>query len=304
MVYPIFITDNPDEETLIPSLPGQGRRGINKLIPFLNPLVERGLRAVILFGVPLADGVKDETGSQASAIDGPVVLAIKAIKKAYPEMFVMCDVCLCEYTCHGHCGVLNADGTLDQIESCKRIAATAVDYASAGADCVAPSDMNDGRVLAIKKGLLWMNFGHKVMLVSYAAKFSGCLYGPFRDAAGSAPSFSGDRKCYQLPSVGRGLARRAIRRDLGEGADGIMVKPAGWFLDVLSDAKDIAKDVPIFCYQVSGEYAMIHAAADKGVFDLKTAALESLNGMLRAGANTILTYFTEQILMEGWLDEE
>ncbi|KAA8900652.1 hypothetical protein FN846DRAFT_799061 [Sphaerosporella brunnea] len=302
LVYPLFITDNPDEETLVPSLPGQCRRGINKLVPFLTPLVERGLRSVILFGVPLAPDVKDATGSQASASDGPVILGVKTIKKAFPHLFVMCDVCLCEYTSHGHCGVLNDDGTLNQEESCKRIAVTAVDYALAGADCVAPSDMNDGRILAIKRGLIKAGVAHKTMLLSYAAKFSGCLYGPFRDAAGSAPSF-GDRKCYQLPSTARGLARRAIQRDLNEGADGIMVKPAGWFLDVLSDAKEIARDVPISCYQVSGEFAMIHAAAEKGVFDLKAAAMESLQGMLRAGANTILTYFTEQILIEGWLDE-
>ncbi|KAF8541573.1 hypothetical protein BDD12DRAFT_828949 [Trichophaea hybrida] len=214
----------------------------------------------------------------------------------------MTDVCLCEYTSHGHCGVLNDDGTLNQEKSCKRIAETAVDYALAGADSVAPSDMNDGRVLAIKQGLIDAGVAHKTMLISYAAKFSGCLYGPFRDAAGSAPSF-GDRKCYQLPVTGRGLARRAIQRDLREGADGIMVKPAGWFLDVVSDAREIARDVPISCYQVSGEFAMIHAAAEKGVFGLKQAALESLEGMMRAGAGTILTYFTEQILREGWLEQ-
>jgi len=177
-----------------------------------------------------------------------------------------------------------------------------VDYALAGADSVAPSDMNDGRVLAIKQGLIEAGVAHKTMLISYAAKFSGCLYGPFRDAAGSAPSF-GDRKCYQLPATAKGLARRAIQRDLREGADGIMVKPAGWFLDVVSDAKEIARDVPISCYQVSGEFAMIHAAAEKGVFDLKQAAMECLEGMLRAGAGTILTYFTEQILREKWLDQ-
>ena len=285
----------------MPSLPGQARRGINKLIPFLTPLVERGLRAVILFGVPLAPTAKDPTGSQASAPGGPVIASIKAIKRAFPGVFVMTDVCLCEYTSHGHCGVLNQDGTLDAAASCARIAATAVDYALAGADAVAPSDMNDGRVLAIKRGLLAAGVAHKTMLISYAAKFAGCLYGPFRDAAGSAPSF-GDRKCYQLPATARGLARRAITRDLREGADGIMVKPAGWFLDVVSDAKEIARDVPISAYQVSGEFAMIHAAANAGVFDLKAAALESLEAILRAGAGTIVTYFTDQILMEGWLD--
>ncbi|KAL7274644.1 Aminolevulinate dehydratase [Rhizina undulata] len=302
LVYPIFITDNDDEETLIPSLPGQCRRGVNKLVPFLAPLVGKGLTSVILFGVPLKPSAKDETGSQASAADGPVILAIKALKRAFPHLFIMADVCLCEYTSHGHCGVLNADGTLNQAESVKRIAQTAVDYALAGADCVAPSDMNDGRVRAIKQGLIDAGIAHKVMLMSYAAKFSGCLYGPFRDAAGSAPSF-GDRRCYQLPVTGRGLARRAIIRDLDEGADAIMVKPASAFLDIISDAAEIAKNVPIATYQVSGEFAMIHAAAEKGVFDLKAMTLESLDGILRAGATIILSYFTEQILNEGWLDQ-
>jgi len=228
---------------------------------------------------------------------------IRLLRQRFPQLFIVADVCLCEYTSHGHCGILRDDGSLNNELSIDRISDVAIAYSQAGAHCVAPSDMNDGRIRAIKLKLIEEGMAHRVVLMSYAAKFSGCLYGPFRDAAGSAPSF-GDRKCYQLPSVGRGLARRAIKRDLGEGADGIMVKPAGWFLDVISDAKDIAKDVPISCYQVSGEFAMIHAAAEKGVFDLKTAALESLNAMLRAGANTILTYFTEQILLEGWLDEE
>ncbi|KAI5778258.1 hypothetical protein EDC01DRAFT_368339 [Geopyxis carbonaria] len=301
LVYPVFITDNPDEETPIVSLPGQKRWGVNKLVEHLRTLVKRGLTAVILFGVPVAEGVKDETGSKASAADGPVVITIKALKSEFPGLFIMTDVCLCEYTSHGHCGVLNKDGTLNQELSCERIAQTALEYALAGADSVAPSDMNDGRVLAIKRKLIEHGVAHKTMLISYAAKFSGCLYGPFREAAGSAPSF-GDRKCYQLPVGGRGLARRAIERDIREGADGIMVKPASWFMDIISDAKDIARGLPISCYQVSGEYAMIHAAAEKGVFDLKAAALESIDGMIRAGAGVILTYFTEQILLEGWLD--
>ena len=181
LVYPIFITDFPDEETEIKSLPGQYRRGVNKLVAWLAPLVERGLKSVILFGVPLKDGVKDATASKASAQDGPVVQAIKVLKKQWPSMFIMTDVCMCEYTDHGHCGVLNEDGSLNQVESCKRIAEIAVDYARAGADCVAPSDMNDGRILAIKRGLIRENLAHRTMLISYAAKFSGCLYGPFRE---------------------------------------------------------------------------------------------------------------------------
>ncbi|CUS13461.1 unnamed protein product [Tuber aestivum] len=301
LVYPIFITDNEDEETPISGFPGQKRRGINKLVPFLAPLVGRGLASVILFGVPLAPGAKDPSGSKASDPNGPVILAIRVLKMAFPGLFIMADVCLCEYTSHGHCGILNEDGTLNQQESVKRIAATAVDYALAGADCVAPSDMNDGRIKAIKEGLIAARVSHKIMVMSYAAKFSGSLYGPFRDAAGSAPSF-GDRKCYQLPHTGRGLARRAIIRDLAEGADSIMVKPANAYLDIIADAAEIAKNVPVSAYQVSGEFAMIHAGAAQGVFDLKAMALESLDGILRAGATIILTYFTEAILNEGWLD--
>lgn len=166
---------------------------------------------MILFGVPLQPEVKDPTGSQSCASNGPVVLAIKALKAAFPGLFIVCDVCLCEYTSHGHCGVLCEYGRLDNAQSVKRIKQTAVGYALAGADCVAPSDMNDGRVRAIKEGLRQVGLADKVLLMSYAAKFAGVLYGPFRDAAGSAPAF-GDRKCYQLPPSGRGLARRAIVR--------------------------------------------------------------------------------------------
>jgi len=172
-------------------------------------------------------------------------------------------------------------------------------YAEAGAHCVAPSDMNDGRIRAIKLKLIEAGIAHRVLLMSYSAKFSGCLYGPFREAAGSAPSF-GDRRCYQLPPGGRGLARRAIVRDIGEGADIIMVKPASQYLDIISDAKEIGKDMPVAAYQVSGEYAMICAAAQAGVFDRKTMAFESTEGILRAGANIVISYFTPEFL--DWLE--
>ncbi|KAF8459036.1 hypothetical protein BGX38DRAFT_1125498 [Terfezia claveryi] len=301
LMYPLFITDCPDEETLVSSLPGQHRRGINKLVPFLTPLVQRGLKSVILFGVPLAPTAKDPTGSQSCAPYGPVVQGIQTLKSAFPGLFIACDVCLCEYTSHGHCGVLRPDGRLDNALSVQRIKETAIGYAIAGADCVAPSDMNDGRIRAIKEGLREVGLENKVLLMSYAAKFAGNLYGPFRDAAGSAPSF-GDRKCYQLPPSGKGLARRAILRDLNEGADVIMVKPASAYLDVIADAKELARNVPIAAYQVSGEYAMIHAAAKAGVFDLKAMAMETFEGILRAGATIVISYFTEQILLEGWLD--
>lgn len=298
LVYPLFITDNPDESTPIPSLPNQLRLGLNRIKPFLEPLVAKGLRSVILFGVPLHPDAKDALGTAADDPDGPVIKSIQLIRRQFPELFVIADVCLCEYTSHGHCGILREDGSLNNPMSVERISDVAMAYASAGAHCVAPSDMNDGRIRAIKLKLIEAGLSHQVNLMSYAAKFSGCLYGPFRDAAGSCPSF-GDRKCYQLPPGGRGLARRAIARDIGEGADIIMVKPASAYLDIISDAKEIGKDMPIAAYQVSGEFAMIHAGAKAGVFDLKTMAFESTEGILRAGAGIVVSYFTPDFL--DWL---
>ncbi len=299
LILPIFITDNDDEETLIPSLPGQSRRGINKIVPFLEPLVRKGLRSVILFGVPLAPNAKDALGTAADDPEGPVIATIRLLRQRFPQLFIVADVCLCEYTSHGHCGILRDDGSLNNQLSVDRISDVAMAYALAGAHCVAPSDMNDGRIRAIKLKLIEAGIAHRVVLMSYAAKFSGCLYGPFRDAAGSVPPF-GDRKCYQLPPGGRGLARRAIERDIHEGADIIMVKPASQYLDIISDAKDIGRNMPIAAYQVSGEYAMIHAAAKAGVFDLKTMAFETTEGILRAGATIVVSYFTPQFL--DWLE--
>ena len=298
LIYPLFVSDNPDDETLIPSLPNQYRRGLNKIIPVVEPLVAKGLRSVILFGVPLAPGAKDALGTAADDPKGPVIQAIKLLRRRFRDLFIVADVCLCEYTSHGHCGILRDDGSLNNAMSVDRISDVAMAYATAGAHCVAPSDMNDGRIRAIKLKLIEAGIAHQVVLMSYAAKFSGCLYGPFRDAAGSVPSF-GDRKCYQLPPGGRGLARRAIVRDINEGADIIMVKPASQYLDIISDAKDLGKDLPIAAYQVSGEFAMIHAGAKAGVFDLKTMALESTEGILRAGASIVISYFTPEFL--DWL---
>lgn len=298
LIYPLFVTDNPDEETPIPSLPNQCRRGLNRLVPFLTPLVRKGLRSVMLFGVPLNPSAKDPLGTAADDPSGPVIQAIRLLRAQFPNLYITVDVCLCEYTSHGHCGILCEDGSLNNTQSVERISDVALAYAMAGAHCVAPSDMNDGRVRAIKLKLIEAGVSHQVLLMSYAAKFSGSLYGPFRDAAGSTPSF-GDRKCYQLPPGGRGLARRAIIRDVAEGADIIMVKPASNFLDIISDAKELAKDMPIAAYQVSGEFAMIHAAAKAGVFDLKEMALESTQGILRAGAGIVISYFTPEFL--DWL---
>ena len=298
LIYPLFVSDQDDEEVLIPSLPNQYRRGVNKLVPFLEPLVHKGLRSVILFGVPLGPGTKDALGTSADDPEGPVIKSIRILRQRFPQLFIVADVCLCEYTSHGHCGILRDDGSLNNQLSVDRISDVAIAYAQAGAHCVAPSDMNDGRIRAIKLKLIEEGIAHRVVLMSYAAKFSGCLYGPFRDAAGSAPSF-GDRRCYQLPPGGRGLARRAIVRDINEGADVIMVKPASQYLDIISDAKDLGKDLPIAAYQVSGEFAMIHAAAKAGVFDLKAMAFESTEGILRAGATIIVSYFVPEFL--DWL---
>ncbi|KAF9565557.1 tetrapyrrole biosynthesis, porphobilinogen synthase [Agrocybe pediades] len=296
-MYPIFITDDADASVEIPTLPGQRRWGVNKLVEFIGPLVKKGLESVILFGVPLSC-VKDGRGTPADDESGPVILAIKKLRSLYPSLYIAVDVCLCEYTDHGHCGLLHSDGTINTEPSVQRIAEVAVNYAKAGAHCVAPSDMMDGRIKAIKRGLIDSGFGNKVTLMSYSAKFASSLYGPFRDAAGSAPSF-GDRKCYQLPPAARGLAKRAIIRDANEGADIIMVKPSLPYLDIISDAATLTPDHPIACYQVSGEFAMIHAGARAGVYDLKTMAFESAESMIRAGAGLILSYFTPDFL--EWL---
>ncbi|KAJ1641734.1 Aminolevulinate dehydratase [Coemansia erecta] len=298
LMYPIFITDEKDSLIPIPSMPNQYRIGINRLEAFIRPLVAKGLRAVMLFGVP-NDSVKDELGTAADDPEGPVILAVKLLKSKFPDLLVSCDVCLCEYTSHGHCGHLNSDHTINNEASVKRLAEVAVNYAKAGADNVAPSDMMDGRMRAIKQGLLEAGLSHRVSLTAYSAKYASALYGPFRDAACSGAKF-GDRSAYQLPPGSRGLGRRAIERDVSEGADIIMVKPAMFYLDIIRDAKEIASNYPIAAYQVSGEYAMIHHAAAAGVFDLKTAVLESMVGLQRAGCNLILTYFTPELL--EWLD--
>jgi porphobilinogen synthase len=298
-IFPLFISDIPDDETVIESLPNIKRWGVNKLVPYVKTLVDKGLKAVILFGVPLKEGVKDEQGTAADDPEGPVIQSIKLLRKHFPDLYIMCDVCLCEYTSHGHCGVLYEDGSLNREKSSLRLAAVAVNYAKAGANCVAPSDMVDGRIKDIKTGLIRAELQHKCMLMSYSAKFAGGLYGPFRDAACSAPS-SGDRKCYQLPPGGAGLARRALKRDMEEGADAIIVKPSTFYLDIIADAAKLCQDYPICAYHVSGEYAMLHAAAEKGIIDLKQMAFESHQGFLRAGATLIISYFTPEFL--GWLD--
>ncbi|TIA92784.1 hypothetical protein E3P81_01210 [Wallemia ichthyophaga] len=296
-MYPIFITDDPQASDEITSLPNQRRWGVNRLEGFLRPLISKGLSSVILFGVPFNMN-KDGRGSAADDSNTPVIQAIHTLKRIFPDLYIACDVCLCEYTDHGHCGLLREDGALFSHESAQRIGEVALAYARAGADCVAPSDMMDGRISQIKRRLIDSGYGNRVMLMSYSAKFSTSLYGPFREAAGSAPSF-GDRKCYQLPPHGRGLARRAVQRDLNEGADCVMVKPSLPYLDVISDTAQLARDYPVACYVVSGEFAMMHAGAKAGIYDLKKIAFETHESFLRAGANIFLTYFTPEFL--EWL---
>ncbi|GAA6018028.1 hypothetical protein JCM10207_002746 [Rhodosporidiobolus poonsookiae] len=311
LMYPIFITDEPDAVVEITSLPGQKRWGINKLKDFLAPLVAKGLRSVILFGVPVVRP-KDARGSLADDAETPVILATQLIRREFPSLVVACDVCLCEYTDHGHCGELKPLESLtaaeqaakakviDNQKSVRRMQEVSLAYARAGAHIVAPSDMMDGRVGAIKTALVEEGYGNRVSVMAYSAKFASNMYGPFREAAGSVPNF-GDRKCYQLPPNARGLARRAVLRDAAEGADFLMVKPALPYLDIMREAKDLAPGLPLACYQVSGEYAMIHAGAAAGIYDLKAMAIETAEGFLRAGCTLILTYFTPDML--DWLDE-
>ncbi|KAI7945077.1 hypothetical protein MJO28_010772 [Puccinia striiformis f. sp. tritici] len=299
LMFPIFISDDPNAQQPIDSFPNQFRLGLNVLEGFIRPFVEKGLRSVMLFGVPM-NCQKDAVGTPADDENGPTISAIRLLKEKFPSLFVAADVCLCEYTDHGHCGFApgQSGGEIDTPASVARIAAVALSYARAGADCVAPSDMMDGRIGAIKQALIDARLANRCCLMSYSAKFASALYGPFRAAACSAPSL-GDRKGYQLPPNARGLAKRAIIRDISEGADIIMVKPAQTYLDVVSEARSLAPSHPLACYQVSGEYAALLAGADAGVYELKSMVLETLDCMLRAGATLILTYFTPMLL--DWL---
>jgi len=299
LVYPIFVTDRQNSKVEIKSLPENYQFSVDQLEEFLLPLVKKGLRSVLIFGVLTKNdpSPKDPTGLCALSSESPVSQAIRLLRKVFPDLLIMADVCLCGYTDHGHCGILDKDGTIDNEKSIHRIAEVATEYAKAGAHVVAPSDMMDGRIGAIKKMLHENGLGNKVAVMSYAAKFASCFYGPFREAAHSAPS-QGDRKCYQLPPTGRGLAMRAVERDIAEAADFVMVKPAGPYLDIIRQVKDMV-NTPVACYHVSGEYAMLWHAASNGAFDLKTAVLESLRGMRRAGADIIITYYTPRLL--DWL---
>ena len=294
LVAPVFVDATTDERVPIASMPGHERVPVSEAAARVEEIRETGVEAVILFGVPES---KDATGSRAYADDGVVQRAIRQIA-ADTDAYVIGDVCLCEYTDHGHCGVIEDDAETDPTftvrndETLELLAATAVSQADAGAEMVAPSAMTDGQVAAIREAL--DDAGHEdVAVLSYAAKYESAFYGPFRDAADGAPAF-GDRRHYQMDPANRREALREARIDAEEGADVLMVKPALPYLDVVADLRR-EFDRPIAAYNVSGEYAMLHAAAEKGWLDLEATALESLLSVKRAGADLIVTYFAEDL---------
>jgi porphobilinogen synthase len=287
LIQPYFVVEheNPAFKQEVPSMPGQYQLGPEALLQEAERAAGAGLQGVILFGVPRH---KDEWGSQAYHRDGIIQQAVRGLKERLPELTVITDVCLCEYTSHGHCGIIDQGRVLND-PTLELLAETALSHAEAGADVVAPSDMMDGRVAAIRKRLDGSGFAQTPIL-SYAVKYASGFYGPFRDAAQSAPSF-GDRNTYQMDPANRLEARREAEADIREGADMLMVKPALPYLDVLRDLRE-RYDLPLAAYQVSGEYAMIKAAASKGWLDEERVVLESLTSMKRAGADLILSYFS------------
>ncbi|BCW99117.1 MAG: delta-aminolevulinic acid dehydratase [Armatimonadota bacterium] len=294
-IYPLFVAPGLDVKVEVPSMPGVYRFSADLLAAEATRAREAGVRAVLLFGLPPS---KDEEGSGAWAQDGVVQRAVRLLKSSVPDLLVITDVCLCEYTSHGHCGIIR-DGDVDNDATLEILARTAVSHAEAGADIVAPSDMMDGRVGAIRDALDAAGF-QNTAIMSYAAKYASAFYGPFRDAAESAPRF-GDRRSYQMDPANRREAAREILADVDEGADMIMVKPALAYLDIVSDARAIT-DVPVAAYNVSGEYAMVKAAAANGWLDERRMVLEILTGIKRAGADLILTYHAVDAAC--WLQED
>jgi porphobilinogen synthase len=284
LVLPMFVQLGTDSRTPIEAMPGVERYSISHAVEEAGRTLELGVPAVLLFGLPAE---KDEHGSGAYDEEGVVQLAVRALKEAHPDLVVITDVCLCAYTSHGHCGVVRADGQIDNDASVELIAKTAVSHAQAGADAVAPSDMMDGRVGAIRAQL------DEVPILAYSAKYASAFYGPFREAADSAPSF-GDRRSYQMDP---GNAEEAVREallDVEEGADVVMVKPALPYLDVIRRVKDVTR-VPVAAYNVSGEYAMIKAASAAGYLDERAVVLETLTAIRRAGADIVITYHARDV---------
>ena len=292
LIQPLFVVAGEGVREEVPSMPGVERFSISELVGEATELLASGIGAALLFGIP---STKDEVGSGAYDDEGVVQMAVRALKEAHPDLVVITDVCLCEYTSHGHCGVVR-EGEVDNDLSIELLAKTAISHADAGADAVAPSDMMDGRIGAIRHQL--DEEGHPdVPIVAYSAKYASAFYGPFREAAESTPEF-GDRRGYQMDPANALEAVREAQLDLEEGADVVMVKPATPYLDVIRRVKD-ATGAPVAAYHVSGEYSMIQAAAQNSWIDAKAAALETLVAIRRAGADAIVTYFAKDAA--GWL---
>ncbi|MBZ4653937.1 MAG: HemB [Peptococcaceae bacterium] len=289
LIYPIFVSEGHNVRNPIPSMPGIYQLSLDRVLEEAEEVVGLGIPAILLFGIP---ETKDEVGSQAYAEQGIVQKAVKEVKGKYPELVVITDVCLCEYTSHGHCGLVEK-GEIKNDETLELLALTALSHAQAGADIVAPSDMMDGRVYAIRQKLDEKGYSH-IPIMAYSAKYASCFYGPFRDAAGSAPQF-GDRRSYQMdPASSIEQALEEVRLDLAEGADMVMVKPALAYLDVIRRVRD-AFAAPVVAYNVSGEYAMVKAAAQNGWLDEKKTVREMMLGMKRAGSDMIITYHAKDV---------
>lgn len=288
LIYPLFIAEGIDEPREIGSMPGIVQWPLRYLPQEAERLATSGIPAVLLFGIP---DEKDEVGSQAYATKGIVQEAIRVIKAATPDMLVITDVCLCEYTSHGHCGIIH-NGSVQNDESLELLARMALSHAEAGADIVAPSDMMDGRVAALRHTLDEQSF-NQTPIMAYSAKFASGFYGPFREAAGSTPQF-GDRRSYQMDPANGREALREVELDILEGADMVMVKPALAYLDVIRQVRD-RFDLPLAAYNVSGEYSMIKAAAQNGWIDEQRIVMEVLTGIRRAGADMIITYFAPDV---------
>ncbi|MBN2431128.1 MAG: porphobilinogen synthase [Acidobacteria bacterium] len=292
LVMPLFVVEGLSGREEISSMPGQYRYSVKELVEECKRLADAGVRAVILFGIPAQ---KDPHGSGAWAENGIIQQAMAAIARAVPELLIIGDICLCEYTSHGHCGMIEGERILND-PTLELLARTAVSQVTAGAHMVAPSDMMDGRVGAIREALDEHGFAH-VPIMSYAAKYASAYYGPFRDAAESAPQF-GDRRSYQMDPANVREALREVELDILEGADLVMVKPALAYMDVIRAVRDTF-DVPVACYNVSGEYSMIKAAAARGWLDEPRIVMETLTAMKRAGAQLILSYHTRDVA--AWL---
>ncbi len=289
LVYPVFVKEMGEKKVPVASMPGICQFSVEGVLGEIEEAVKASVPAVLLFGIP---DKKDETGSGAYDKNGIVQKAVRGIKERFKDdILVITDVCMCEYTSHGHCGIVK-DGHVDNDETLKLLARSALTHVMAGADMVAPSDMMDGRVHAIRE-MLDLHGDYTIPVMSYAAKYASCLYGPFRDAAESAPQF-GDRRDYQMDPPNEREAMREIALDIEEGADIIMVKPALFYLDVLARAKE-RFNIPLAAYSVSGEYAMISLAASKGWLDLKRTVIESTTSIRRAGADIVITYFAKEI---------